>query len=82
MAKVTFHPVPPQTDLQSRIPAGRQAVSPKPFSLPTPAFGPGSVEHVRKQAEELDLLNDGPNEPSSSLNSPPKGSYAGAGSYF
>jgi hypothetical protein len=86
MAKLTFQPVPSQTDLQSRIPAGRQAVTAKPFAPPVPAFGPGSLEHVRKQAEELELQvepgTDRSSERSSGVNPLSKGSYAGAESYF
>ncbi|KAI0929922.1 hypothetical protein AcV5_006760 [Taiwanofungus camphoratus] len=83
---VAFQPVPPQSDLQASIPAGRLAVVMKPFSKPTPAFGPGSIEYVRKQAEGLELnvredvstpaIMPDPASPRSG------GSYAGAGSYF
>ncbi|KAJ7134416.1 BRO1 domain-containing protein [Mycena epipterygia] len=73
-----FQPVPAQSDLQARIPTGRLALTAKPFVPPQPAFGPGSVEHVRRQAEELDLEDDlvlGETQRSSAT-------YAGAGSYF
>ena len=72
---MTFQPVPPQADLQARIPAGRLAVSAKPYVRPVPPFGPGSVEVVRG-AEELKLGDD--NVRASS----PNESYAGKGSYF
>ena len=77
--------VPPRSELQASIPAGRSAVSVKPYQPPTPAFGPGSVEHARRQAELLELeednidLHDKPPASPSSSKSP---SYAGAGSYF
>ncbi|EIW82850.1 hypothetical protein CONPUDRAFT_52330 [Coniophora puteana RWD-64-598 SS2] len=76
---LTFQPVPPQMELQSRIPAGRLAVAPKPFAPPPPAFKPSSIERL---AEQLDLNGSG----SSSLETPsdmtnPR-SYAGEGSYF
>ncbi|KAF7299115.1 BRO1 domain-containing protein [Mycena indigotica] len=67
-----FQPVPSQADLQSRIPAGRLVQGAKTFVPPQPAFGPGSLEDVRRQAEELGLQDDQPQQ----------GTYAGAGSYF
>jgi len=83
---LTFQPVPPQSDLQSRIPAGRLAVATKPFMPPTPAFGPRSVEYVRRQAEELELATGDTHEQHSttlSATGPSSGgTYAGAGSYF
>ncbi|KAK7048199.1 BRO1 domain-containing protein [Favolaschia claudopus] len=71
-----FQPVPTQSDLQSRIPAGRLVIAAKPYIPPPPAFGPGSVADMRKKAEELELEDDdsGPNKT--------QASYAGAGSYF
>jgi len=78
--------VPPQSDLQSCIPAGRLAVAVKPFVPPTPAFGPGSVEYVRLQAEVLELGDDGNDEERQSFPSAASprsgGTYAGEGSYF
>jgi len=76
---LTFQPVPPQMELQSRIPAGRLAVAPKPFTPPPPAFKPSSIERL---AEQLDLTDSGsPSlEPSSDITNPR--SYAGEGSYF
>lgn len=74
-----FQPVPPQSALQSRIPAGRLAVAVKPYELPMPVFGPGSVEYTRKQAEELELGHDKDGDVASPRSG---GSYAGAGSYF
>ncbi|KAJ7729649.1 BRO1 domain-containing protein [Mycena maculata] len=73
-----FRPVPKQADLQARIPTGRMAVAAKAFVPPQPAFGPGSVEHIRRRAEELELDEDAVADgtPASSA------TYAGAGSYF
>ncbi|KZT71802.1 hypothetical protein DAEQUDRAFT_723894 [Daedalea quercina L-15889] len=85
---VAFQPVPPQSDLQASIPAGRLAVTVKPFARPTPAFGPGSVAYIRRQTEELELaIQAVEDEPAASdqadLTSPLSGrSYAGEGSYF
>ncbi len=81
---------PSRSELQATIPAGRSAVAVKPYQSPTPAFGPGSVEHTRRQAESLELeleelegdnielCSKAPGSPPSSNTS----SYAGAGSYF
>jgi len=84
--QLSFQPVPPQSDLQSRIPAGRLAVAVKPFVPPTPAFGPGSVEYIRLQAEAVELAgegSDGKQRSSPNLGSSRSGgTYAGAGSYF
>jgi hypothetical protein len=56
------------------------------FTPPMPAFGPGSVEYIRKHADSLDvedykssLASD---EPQSMINPASKPTYAGAGSYF
>ena len=69
-------------DLQASIPAGRLAVAAKPFAQLVPAFGPGSVEHTRRQTEELELtVEDSSSSPMAV--SPHSGrSYAGEGSYF
>lgn len=82
--QLSFQPVPTQRDLQSRMPAGRPAVTAKPYVPSAPAFGPESIEYVRRQAEELDLLND-PNDngaQASPLSPKSPGNYAGASSYF
>jgi hypothetical protein len=76
-----FQPVPSQPDLQARIPAGRLAVSAKPYVLPVPAFGPGSVEDMRRRAEESELDDRDEGEDVTASGRPP-GSYAGQGSYF
>jgi len=85
---IHFQSIPPRSELQASIPAGRSAVAVKPYQSPTPAFGPGSVEHTRRQAESLELeelegdnielRSKAPGSPPSSNTS----SYAGAGSYF
>ncbi|GBE80611.1 hypothetical protein BKA93DRAFT_819443 [Sparassis latifolia] len=84
---VAFQPVPPQSDLQSSIPAGRLAVAVREYQRPSPAFGPGSVEYVQRQAEQLQLgantENEGETVPPIDTSSPhSSSSYAGAGSYF
>lgn len=84
MLQLSFQTVPPQTELQASIPAGRLAVAMRPFLPPTPAFGPGSVEHVRKQAEalEIDSKDDQASMPPITTSPRSEGAYAGAGSYF
>lgn len=74
---MSFQTVPPQSDLQGSIPAGRMAVAARPYVRPKPAFGPGSTEYVRQQAEELGSLTR--EEGADTTN---EGNYAGAGSYF
>ncbi|KAL4251427.1 pH-response regulator protein palC [Abortiporus biennis] len=76
-----FQAVPPQSDLQASIPAGRAAVAIKPYTRPQPAFGPGSIEYIRRQTEELDLLN-AQDDGDSTFKSKDRTTYAGAGSYF
>ncbi|OJT15426.1 pH-response regulator protein palC [Trametes pubescens] len=81
-----FQPIPPQSELQAMIPAGLMAVSVKPYAKPTPAFGPGSVEYVRRQTEELELLGsehatDASPSPGAAQEGPTK-SYAGAEAYY
>lgn len=83
---MAFQPVPPQSDLQASIPAGRLAVALRPYAKPVPAFGPGSVEYTRLRAEELELLQkdgDGTDkEAAGSALSPANGSYAADRPYF
>lgn len=70
------------------IPAGLLAVVVKPYAKPTPAFGPGSVEYVRRQAEELDLLETQSNADtlvstsSTVVEDASSKSYAGAEAYY
>ncbi|KAJ3504423.1 hypothetical protein NLJ89_g7941 [Agrocybe chaxingu] len=88
-----FQPVPPQRDLQSRIPGGRIAMPAKPYTPPAPAFGPGSLEYVHRKAEQLEISSGATDEeptppPTHAADgySPPTaqpvGTYAGAGAYF
>jgi len=84
---VSFQTVPNQPELQASIPAGRLAVTLRPYTRPTPAFGPGSVEYVRRQTEELELAVRDDNESEAAtltdaISPRSGGSYAGAGSYF
>ncbi|THH09549.1 hypothetical protein EW146_g8655 [Bondarzewia mesenterica] len=81
---LSFQSVPPLSALQSSIPTGRLAVAVKPYTQPVPAFGPGSVEYMRKQAEEMELLGElAPKDDGEAVISLQSAqSYAGAGSYF
>ena len=76
---MAFQTVPPQSELQAAIPAGRMAVAIRPYAKPAPAFGPGSA----RQHEEEELLEQDGHE---ATNAPPQatplGNYAGAGSYY
>jgi hypothetical protein len=77
--------VPSQAELQANVPAGRLAVAIKPFVPPAPAFGPGSVDWVLREAESLDLnATTGSDDPEANKvdHSGTKENYAGAGSYF
>ncbi|KAI9067272.1 hypothetical protein FKP32DRAFT_1563968 [Trametes sanguinea] len=83
---MSFQPVPPQAEMQAMIPAGLLAVNIRPYSKPTPAFGPGSVEYTRRQTEDLELLNaernaDGLSSPQPTPSNSSK-SYAGAEAYY
>jgi hypothetical protein len=82
--QVSFQPVPSQAELQTSVPAGRLAVTAKAFPRPAPAFGPGSVEFIRKHADALDLADSesSPDGQRSTTNPAARPSYAGAGSYF
>jgi hypothetical protein len=82
--QLSFDPVPSQAELQAAIPAGRLAVTQKPFTPPTPAFGPGSVDYVRKQTESLEVADTTTTTPESvaASDASTKATYAGAGSYF
>ena len=76
--------MPSQAELQTSVPAGRLAVAAKAFVPPTPAWGPDSVEFIRKHAGSLDLADsESPPDGQRSTTSPTvRTSYAGAGSYF
>ncbi|KAI0084890.1 hypothetical protein BDY19DRAFT_997290 [Irpex rosettiformis] len=67
---MAFQSVPPQTELQGLIPAGRMAVALRPYAHPTPAFGPGSLEYARKKTEELELLESEGNTEGNELITP------------
>ncbi|KXN90959.1 pH-response regulator protein palC [Leucoagaricus sp. SymC.cos] len=78
-----FQPVPSQAELQARIPTGLAAAQLRPYTPPAPAFGPGSVDDMQRQTQELDLDDQEQNQfPALTSNSSPKANYAGAGSYF
>ncbi|PPQ85150.1 hypothetical protein CVT24_012276 [Panaeolus cyanescens] len=80
-----FQPVPPQSELQARIPGGRIAMPAKPYVVPSPAFGPGSVEYMHRKTEQMEISGKASADESSEIAIPPPqptGSYAGAGSYF
>lgn len=78
-----FQPVPTQAELQARISTGRVVAEIRPYSPPAPAFGPGSVDDLQRQANSLDLQDQVPVEsPTASATNPRSGNYAGAGSYF
>ena len=85
---MSFQPVPPQSDLQASIPAGRSAVALRSYAKPTPAFGPGSASYTEHMAEEMQRLglegreDEGASPPSAPSAAPPEGTYAGAGQYF
>lgn len=74
--------MPKQQDLQARIPTGILAVHAKPYTLPAPAFGPGSVEHARLQTETLTLEHDDSSGDEALASTTSPRTYAGAGSYF
>jgi len=83
---VSFLPVPSQAELQAAVPAGRLAVAIQAFAPPLPAFGPGSVEYIRKHADSLDVEDHNSSfvsdEQQSMMNPASRPNYAGAGSYF
>ncbi|KIM69699.1 hypothetical protein SCLCIDRAFT_102774 [Scleroderma citrinum Foug A] len=80
---LTFQPVPKQPDLQAMIPAGRLAVSPKPYIPPTPAFGPSlsPAEHSFDIRNADDNVRDTGSDSEEEATRAGK-TYAGAGSYF
>ena len=43
---VSFQPVPPPAEVQSKVPAGRAALGVKEYKLPTPSYGPGSAGYA------------------------------------
>ena len=84
---MSFQPVPSPAELQAAVPAGRLAVAIQAFTPPLPAFGPGSVEYIRKHADSLDVEDHesslaGDGQQNNMRNPASKPTYAGAGSYF
>ncbi|KAI6040240.1 BRO1-like domain-containing protein [Pisolithus marmoratus] len=89
---LTFQPVPKQSDLQTRIPAGRLAVSPKPYEPPFPAFGSTASARSLADTAKNSLVLDVPRQTASDTDSnsddeptrelPNRMKYTGAGSYF
>ncbi|KAG2148665.1 uncharacterized protein EDB93DRAFT_1084822 [Suillus bovinus] len=79
---LTFQPVPKQQELQARIPTGVLAVHARLYTLPSPAFGPGSVQYSRLQTEALVLEEDNSSGDEGLASSASPRTYAGAGSYF
>lgn len=75
-SQLHYQPVPTQKDLQPRIPGGRIAIPGKPYTPPTPAFGPGSAEYTHRKSQQLEEAT------TESLSPPSVGKYAGAGAYF
>lgn len=64
------------------IPAGRLAVAPKPYTLPTPAFGPSlSAEHPFDLRDAGDNVRDTGSDSEEEVTRRAR-TYAGAGSYF
>ncbi|TFK70627.1 hypothetical protein BDN72DRAFT_529482 [Pluteus cervinus] len=79
-----YQPVPPQSDLQARIPAGVLAIQAKPFTSALPLFGPGSLAYLRMQEEDPSEQNENVSRPQTDNASTPETprNYAGAGAYF
>ncbi|KAL4078312.1 BRO1 domain-containing protein [Scleroderma yunnanense] len=77
---LTFQPIPKQSDLQAMVPAGRPAVAPKVYTLPTPAFGPtlSPAEHSYSRRDTDDHARDTGSDSEEEVTR----SYAAAGSYF
>jgi hypothetical protein len=54
--QVHFQSVPPATTLQTLLPSGRPVLNSKPFTMPRPAFGPGSIGYtVKKTPSPVDV---------------------------
>lgn len=86
LPQIYCQPVPTIAELQARIPAGKLVLMAKTYHPPEPAFGPESVEYLRRQTEELSFNADDQKEENGVGFSPSSksrnGNYAGAGSYF
>ncbi|XP_006460727.1 hypothetical protein AGABI2DRAFT_203891 [Agaricus bisporus var. bisporus H97] len=74
-----FQSLPTQADLKSRIPAGLAAAQMRPYTPPSPAFGPGSLEDVDRQTGGPEIGDELTESPASRKG---PSNYAGAGSYF
>ncbi|KDN48510.1 hypothetical protein K437DRAFT_255485 [Tilletiaria anomala UBC 951] len=80
---VAFKPVPPASELQVKIPAGRAVLSVKTFELPPVKFGPGSENYTHRSIDAahglegslaaMDLQNQA---------KPAAAKYAGANAYY
>ncbi|KAF9653964.1 hypothetical protein BDM02DRAFT_3086206 [Thelephora ganbajun] len=80
---IAFKPVLSQAELQAIIPAGKMAVSARPYEPPVPAFGPGSPGYVSHQLEKLLVTEGTSTEDDDGRHSTTENSnYSGAGSYF
>lgn len=79
---VFFKPLPPVSAMQAKIPAGRSALTIKPFGLPLPAFGPGSLGYVSDGMRRLDLEGEGASNAPSKRGKETGDGYAGAGAYY
>jgi len=81
---ISFKPVLSQSELQAITPAGKLAVSARPFELPTPAFGPGSPGYVSHRLEKLSITEGVSTEDADDdrHSTAETSKYSGAGSYF
>ncbi|PWN33359.1 uncharacterized protein FA14DRAFT_173166 [Meira miltonrushii] len=83
---VGFQPIPPTSSLSSQIPAGRGATASKPYKLPVPAFGPGSVGFVSEGMQRWKGMSDGDSNGElggqGSDGNAVEEEYAGQGAYY
>lgn len=82
VAQIAFKPVLSQAELQAIIPAGKMAVSTRPYGLPIPAFGPGSPGYVSHQLSKLTVTEGTSTEDDDRQSTTESSNYSGAGSYF
>jgi len=66
---VHFQPIPPMSELQARIPAGREAIAIKTFEPPAPAMAPrdADADSPRQHAEDLILAESPAKDPTYAL---------------
>jgi hypothetical protein len=83
---VGFQPIPQTSQLATQIPAGRGAMTVKPYKLPMPAFGPGSAGYEAREADrwqmagvESMLASTGLTEQDGNGS---EAEYAGKGAYY